>query len=88
MALNDYLGPVLLSSGRWVRSDVRRFPRAPCPVCTQRKSLRRNHNFPVDHPRGWEMGSHNAREGPGRCAGVGVTVTPAELPPGWLDPDG
>ena len=86
MALRDLVaGRVYLSSGRWTRSDVRRFPKGICPRCRYTGALKRNPDSgPLDSD-GWLTRRHWIPGTERRCDVVDAVVQPVEIPHGWVD---
>lgn len=74
-----------LNSGRWVRTDVRRYPQGVCPSCGHCGALRRNPGVDPDQPDGWLTRRHFRPEENTRCESAGAVVRPVVMPEGWLD---
>ena len=77
-------GPVYLSSGRWVRNDVRRYPKGVCPRCRYQGCLKRNPVVPVaTDPEAWITRQHRDPSTGEWCIAHDAIARPIYLPSGW-----
>lgn len=71
------------TTGRWLRSTVRRYPYATCPKCGFYGALRRNPGTEPEDADGWLLRKHKESGTLIRCEVPRTVIRVRTLPDGW-----
>jgi hypothetical protein len=71
------------TTGRWLRTTVRRYPHDTCPECGFYGALRRKPRTEATDPDGWLLRKHKKPGTRQHCTVPDTVVLVKELPEGW-----